>query len=236
MVAAICPVSESYGLGTNNKFAVSYNTKGSMDFILVSFHVNGALPKKCGYLAMLLEDGFTLRWSRPIDLFLFLMEHLHSIMGSKYSESNIQVRSFDKVMQALFKDKIKTDANRNYWGKPQEIHLKKKYTGTPESMLMPYKAPYPPKPITNARGCRHYQFHMIVEVKVQLVDMRKTLKKKTKTKLIDLYKVASSQGSTSSPGIRPGSRKRNWGGSHRKESHGSRVSQDASESNNSEEY
>ncbi len=39
---------------------------------------------------------------------------------------------------------------------------------------MPYKAPSPLKPITDARGRRHYQFHMIVQMKVQLAGMRKT--------------------------------------------------------------
>jgi hypothetical protein len=91
-------------------------------------------------------------------------------MGSKYSESNIQVRLFSEVTQALYKDKIKPDANGDYWGKPQEIHLKKKYTGTPESTMMPYNAPSPLEPVTDARGRRHYQFHTIVQVKVQLVD------------------------------------------------------------------
>jgi hypothetical protein len=68
---------------------------------------------------MLSEDGHTIRWSRPIDSFLFTMEHLCSNMGSKYLESNVQVHSFDEVMQALCKDKIKPDMNGNYWGKPQ---------------------------------------------------------------------------------------------------------------------
>jgi hypothetical protein len=98
-VASVRPVSKSYGLGTNNKFAVSYDTKGTTNFVLVSFG---------GYLAMLSGNGFTLRWSRPINSFLFSMEHLCSIIGSKYLESNIQVRLFNKVMQAFVKDKIKT--------------------------------------------------------------------------------------------------------------------------------
>jgi hypothetical protein len=233
---SVCPVSKSYGLGTNNKFAISYDTKGTTNFILISFYVNGALPEKGGYLATLLEDNYTVRWSHPIDSYLFTMEHLHSIMGSKYSESNVQVCSFDKVTQALYKDKINPDTNKNYWGKPQKIHLKKKCTGKPESMAMPYKAPSPLEPLTNARGCQHYQFHMIVQVKVQLVDKHLTSKKKTKTKLIDLYKVASSQNSTPSSGDCCSSKKRNWGGSHHETSHGSSVSQDAKESDKLEEY
>jgi hypothetical protein len=125
-------VLKSYGLGTNNKFAVSYDTKGTTDFVLFSFYVNGALPKKGRYLATLLEDGYTLSWSSPIDSFLFMMEHLCSIMGSKYSESNVQVCLFNEItQQALYKDTIKPDTNGNYWGKPQKVHLKKKCTGTP---------------------------------------------------------------------------------------------------------
>jgi hypothetical protein len=76
--------------------------------------VNGTFPKKGRYLAMLSEDSHTIRWSRPVNSFLFTMENLCSIMGSKYLESNVRVRSFDKVTQALYKDKIKPNANGNY--------------------------------------------------------------------------------------------------------------------------
>jgi hypothetical protein len=87
-------------------------------------------------------------------------------MGSKYSDSNVRVRLFDKVTQALIKDKIKPDANGNCWGEPKEIHLKKRCTGMPKTVAMPYKAPYPLKPVTNSSGFRHYQFYTIVLVKV----------------------------------------------------------------------
>ncbi len=77
-------VSKSYGLGTDNMFAVSFDTEGSKNFVPVRFSKDGALPEKDRYLAMLLEDEHTISWSRPIDL---LLEHLCSIMLSKYSES-----------------------------------------------------------------------------------------------------------------------------------------------------
>jgi hypothetical protein len=230
-------ILKSYGLRTKNKFAVSFDTKGSTDFVLMQFYVNSVLPEKGGYLATLLEDGYTIRWSRPVDLFLFTMEHICSIMGSKYYlESNVQVHLFDKIMQAILKDKIKHNANRNYWGKPQEIHLKKRCMSTPKTVVMPYKAPYPLESVNDARGQQHYQFHMIVLFKVDLVDQQKTLKKNTKTKLIDLYEVESSQGSTPSPGACCSSKKRDWGGIHCKASHGSWVSKDVEESNHLEEY
>jgi hypothetical protein len=76
--------------------------------------MNGTLPEKGGYLTMLSGDGFTLRWSCPVESFLFSMEQLCSIMGSMYSESNVRVCLLDKVTQALFKDKNKTNANGNY--------------------------------------------------------------------------------------------------------------------------
>ena len=79
---------------------------------------------------------------------------------------------------------------------------------------MLYNAPSPLEPVIDARRRWHYQFYTIVQVKVQLADNRLTLKKKTKTKLIDLYEVASSQGSTPSPGDCCSSKKSVWGGSH----------------------
>jgi hypothetical protein len=158
------------------------------------------LPEKGRYLTTLLKEGHTIRWSCPVNSFLFTMEHLCSIMGTKYLKLNVQVCLFNKVTQAILKDKIEPNANRNYWGKPQEIHLKKKCTGTPKTVAMPYKAPYPLKPVTNARGRRHYQFHTIVLIKVQLADTCLTSKENMKAKLINLYKVKSSQGSTPSCG------------------------------------
>jgi hypothetical protein len=234
MAPSVHLVLKCYGLGTDDKFAVSFDTKGLTNFVLVQFYMNDALPEKGRCLTTLLDDSHTIKWSRPIDLFIFTMEHLCSIsMGSKYLELNIQVCLFDKVMQAILKDKIKPNANRNYWGKPQEIHLKKRCTGTPKTVVMPYKAPYPLKPTTNARGCRHYQFHTIVLVKVQLADKHLISKKNTKTKLIGLYKVKNNQGSTHSPGACHGSKKCNWGSGHCEERHKSRVSKDVEESNHS---
>jgi len=138
--------------------------------------------------------------------------------------------------QRKLKDTIKPNANQNYWGRPQEFHLNKRYTGTPETVAMPYKAPYPLEPVTDARGHWHYQFHTIALVKVQLADQHKTSKKNTKTKLIDLYNVKSSQGSIPSPGARHSSKKHDWVGSHCKASLRSRVSKDVEESNHSKEY
>ncbi len=157
-------------------------------------------------------------------------------MGSKYLDSDFRVRLFGKVTQAIIKDKIKPDTNGNYWGKPQEIHLKKRCTSVPKVMAMPYKAPYPLEPITDSKGCRHYQFHTIVLVKVQLADQCKTSKKKTKMKLIDLYKVKSSQGSTPSPGACCSSKKCNWGGSYREASRGRKASKEADDCDNLKEY
>ena len=64
-------------------------------------------------------------------------------MGSKYLESNVRVRLFNKVTQAILNNKIKPNANGKYWGNLQEVHLKKKCTGTPKTVAMPYKAPFP---------------------------------------------------------------------------------------------
>jgi hypothetical protein len=120
---------------------MSFDTNSLTNFVLIQLYVNGTLLENGRYLAMLSEDGHTIRWSRPVSLFLFTMEHLCSITGSKYLDSNIRVRLFDKVTQAIFKDKNKLDANENYLGKPQEIHLKKRCTGMPKTVAIPYKSP-----------------------------------------------------------------------------------------------
>ena len=119
------PVSELYGFDTDDKYAVSFDTEGTTDYCLVSFFVNGVLPSTGGYAAMLSDDGYTIRWSRPIDAFLFSMEHLRSIMGRAYSDSHVRVRSYDDVTQAISRDKIEQDVNGLFWGEtpgdpPQE--------------------------------------------------------------------------------------------------------------------
>jgi hypothetical protein len=97
------------------------------------------------------------------------------------------------------KDRLEADMNRLFWGKPEEIHLKKQCTGTVEAVTMPYRAPRSLEPVTNSKGCRHYQYYSIVQVKAQLAEQRKTAKKKaSKTRPLELYE-ASSQGTTPSP-------------------------------------
>jgi hypothetical protein len=48
-----------YGLSNYDKYAVSYFTEGSTNFIKIEIYVNGVLPKLGGYLATLSEDSFT---------------------------------------------------------------------------------------------------------------------------------------------------------------------------------
>jgi hypothetical protein len=180
----------------------------------LSFFVSGVLPETGGYVTTLSDDSHTIRWSRPVDGFLFSMEHLKSVMGADYSDTHVRVRSFDEVTQAISKDRVEADANGLFWGKPQEIHLEKRCTGTVEAVSMPYRAPCSLEPVTDSRGRRHYQYYSIVQVKAQLADQRKTAKKKAlKTRPLELYE-ASSQGTTPSPGVRR-RRQRDWGGSDR---------------------
>jgi hypothetical protein len=172
------PVSKLYGFGTIDKYAVSFDTEGTTDYCLVSFFVSGILPATGGYVATLSNDGYTIRWSCPVDSFLLSMEHLCSIMERKYLDSHVRVCSYDEMAQAISRDKVDADVNGLFWGKPQEIHLKKRCTGTVETTAMLHRAPPPLEPITDKRGRRHYQYHTIVQVKEQLAEQRKTATKK----------------------------------------------------------
>jgi hypothetical protein len=221
--APVRVVSKTYGLSAYDKYAISEYAEGSSDFYEIEFYVNGVLPEVGGYLAMLSEDGYTLKWSRPIEEFLFTMGHLKSIMGENYSPSHVRVRAFDDVTQAMFKDKVKPDANGVYWGDPQNIHLKEKCTGTVVTLAKVYCAPTKVEAI-KYKGRQIYQFNMIVSCKVQWAERRKTARVGTKTTVVDMFDVPSSQGTTPSPGVQR-NRKRDWGGSHRESHRGSRVSQ-----------
>ena len=102
-------VPKLYGFGTEDVFAVSYDTEGTTDYCLVSFYLSGVMPED-GFSASLLPDGHIISWSRPADVFLFSMEHLKKRMGGAYSENHIRVRSFDLVAQAILGDKHKANA------------------------------------------------------------------------------------------------------------------------------
>jgi hypothetical protein len=221
--APVRVVLKTYGLLMYDKYAVSEYAEGSSDFYEIEFYVNGVLPDVGGgCLATLLEDGYTLKWSRPIEEFLFTMGHLKSIMGENYSPSHVRVRAFDDVTQAMFKDKVKPDANGVYWGDPQNIHLKEKCTGTVVALAKVYCAPTKVEAI-KYKGRRNYQFNTIVSCKVQWAERSKTARVRTKTTVVDMFDVPSSQGTTCSPGVQCG-RKRDWGGSHQESHRGSRVS------------
>jgi hypothetical protein len=221
--APVRVVSKIFGLSTYDKYAVSEYAQGSSDYYEIEFYVNGVLPEVGRYLATLSEDGYTLKWSRPIEELLFTRGHLKSIMGENYSPSHVRVRAFDDVTQAMFKDKVEPDANGVYWGDPQKVHLKEKCTGTVVVLANIYRAPTKIEAIMY-KGRRNYQFNTIVSCKVQWAERRKTTSVKTKTMVVDMFDVPSSQGTTSSPGVQRG-RKRDWGGSHRDSHRGSRVSQ-----------
>jgi hypothetical protein len=74
------------------------------------------------------------------------------------------------------------------------------------------------------KGRRNYQFNTIVSCKVQWAERRKTARVRTKTTVVEMFDVPSSQGTIRSPGVQC-NRKRDRGGSHRESHRGSRVSQ-----------
>ncbi len=156
------------------------------------------LPEVGGYLAMLSEDGYTLKWSRPIEELFFTIGQLKSIMGEDYSPSHVRVRAFDDVTQAMFRDKVEPDASGIYWGDPQKVHLKEKCTGTVKALAKVYCAPPNAKAIKD-RGKINYQFNMIVSCKVQWAERRKIASVKTKTTVVNMFDVPSSQGTTPCP-------------------------------------
>ncbi len=51
--------------------SMSFSTKGTTDYTLMLFYVNSLLPKTGGYSVMLSNDGYTIRWSQPIDSTFF---------------------------------------------------------------------------------------------------------------------------------------------------------------------
>jgi hypothetical protein len=112
----------------------------------------------------------------------------------------------------MYKDKIEPDANGLYWGDPQKVHLKSKCTGTPIMQAKVYQAPPTIDVIRDRKGRQNYQFHTIVSCKVQIADLCKTATVKTKTTVVNMYDIPSSQGSTPSPGPRrKRKRQRDWG-------------------------
>ena len=95
---------------------------------------------------------------------------------------------------------------------------------------MLYRAPPPLSLIKDSKGHHHYQYNMIILVKVQVVEQCKMAKKTAKTRPPEQYKIVSSHGTIPSPGVCHSTRKRNWDRSHREANcTSSRVSEDNKE-------
>jgi hypothetical protein len=81
-----------YYLDSGDKYSVCYDHKGTTEYVILTFYLNGMLPPKGGYQCTLAKDGHTIRWSRPVDSFLFSVDHLKGIMSNDYSKSSVRVR------------------------------------------------------------------------------------------------------------------------------------------------
>lgn len=228
--------SKLFFLGTGDKYSICSDVVGTTEYKIITFLLSGVLPSEGGFLCTLDEDGHTVKWSRPVDAFLFSMGHLRGIMGEEdYSESHVRVRSFDDVLQSMSHDKVEADAADKYWGKPQEIIFEQKLTGTPICEAIPYRAPSL-APVMDERGKKHKQYNTLVVVRVEVAERRRTTSKVKRSRPVNLYGIEES-----SPSVeddyrrRPRRRERtcDWGGSHRGEDRhhaGSKVSsEDAGE-------
>ena len=109
------------------------------------------------------------------------MEHLQRIMGEDYSEANVRVRLFDNILQVMYSDKIEADTCGFFWGKPYEILIKKCLTGTPPTAI----------PFHTGRRMSSYQFSMLVIVKVQVAEHRRTIAKAKRAKPVNLCRIES---------------------------------------------
>jgi hypothetical protein len=67
---------------------VSFDSEEMTVYCVVSLYLTGIVPEG-GFNVSLSLDGFTISWSRPVDAFLFSMQHLKKIMGEKYSDTHI---------------------------------------------------------------------------------------------------------------------------------------------------
>ena len=224
-----------YYLDSGDKYFVCYDLKGTTEYVIFTFYLNGMLPPKGGYQCTLSKDGHTISWSRPVDSFLFSMDHLKGIMGDDYSESNVRVRSFDNILQAMHRDKIEPDTSGLFWGKPYEILIEKHLTGTPDCNDIPYRAPGIESPVDKC-NCAHHQYHTMVIVTIQVADARRTTTRGKRAKPVNLYGIDSSPRVKDDRAPRRG-RNNDWGGSHREASRaGSRVSEEAAEESEDKYY
>ena len=208
--------SKLYYLGPGDKFSICSDMVGTTEFKIITFCLNGVLPSEGGFQCTLDDDGHTVKWSRPVDAFLFTMNHLRGIMGGAYSESNVRVRSFDDVLQSMHQDKVEADTARKYWGKPHEIVFKQKLTGTPICEAIPYRAPGL-SPVEDDRGRKHYQYNTLVVVKIEVAERRRTTAQVKRSVPINLYGIDSSPSDENEYRRRrcEERRYRDWGGSHR---------------------
>ena len=130
-----------------------------------------------GYQCTLAEDGHTIRWSHPVDSFLLSMDHLKGIIGDDYSESNIRVRLFNNILQAMHHDKIEPDTNGLFWGNPTRSTSRR-------------TSQEPLTAMTFCTGRRVLSPTMVI-VKIQVADARRTITRGKRVKPVNLYLPAS---------------------------------------------
>ena len=63
-------VSKLYGFGTEDVYAMSFDSEGTTDYCVMSLYLTGIVPEG-GFNTSLLLDGFMILWSRPVDAFYF---------------------------------------------------------------------------------------------------------------------------------------------------------------------
>ena len=145
--------------------------------------MNGALPPGT-YRFALAEDRMTISFSQGTSEICFDKGWLRGVMGTKFHKSSSHIIAYSNTVQAMHKDKVVPDATGMYWGAPQVIHLRKKYTGTPIINLFPY---HTSKKINGFR-----QFNTPMHCRVQLAVQHVYVPACTKSRVIDLFGIASS--------------------------------------------
>ena len=106
-------------------------------------------------------------------------------MGSKFCESSSCVMAFNNSVQAMYRDKVTPDAEGQYWGAPQVIHLREKCTGTPVINVYPYCTSF------KIKGAR--QYNTLAHCRVQLAVQRISRLAPTHSPVINLFDIQSSQ-------------------------------------------
>jgi hypothetical protein len=199
LAAKLLAISTSnFSVEASNPLKVAYYAISTYNYTSAVIQVNGMMQKG-EYEVQVARDGHSLTFVRAICTRLIDKKNLKTIMKDDYHKSSAHVVPWDDTALEMYK-KVHPK-NGLFWGKPQVVQIKWKYTGMPNAenkhdYLMEYR-------VKDKRGELHMQCNCIVLVTVKNAEDWAKAELEVKSGYVDLFGIDSSHSQDNAPSPPP---------------------------------